>query len=292
VPGDPAAARDAAAKVAAKARLKRVPLAEYAKFLQEAGERERRTIYRFDVRTPQEYRAGHLPGFRLAPGGQLVQETDVFAPVRGARILLADFDDVRAPMTGSWLAQMGWEVHLLEMTGTVPELETGDWRAAMPAVPLVECIAAEDLAPLVEAGEVTVVDLAPSPTYKAGHIPGAFFALRTDLDAVLRDIAHRRIVLTSPDGVLAAFARAEIQAPPGVQLSVLSGGTAAWLEKGFALDTGTPRFLSSPNDVYRRPYEGTDNPATAMQAYLDWEFGLVEQLARDGTHGFWTIGSE
>jgi hypothetical protein len=23
-----------------------------------------------------------------------------------------------------------------------------------------------------------------------------------------------------------------------------------------------------------------------MQAYLDWEFGLVEQLKRDGTHGF------
>ncbi len=23
-----------------------------------------------------------------------------------------------------------------------------------------------------------------------------------------------------------------------------------------------------------------------MQAYLDWEFGLVAQLERDGTHGF------
>jgi hypothetical protein len=23
-----------------------------------------------------------------------------------------------------------------------------------------------------------------------------------------------------------------------------------------------------------------------MQGYLDWEFGLVEQLGRDGTHGF------
>jgi hypothetical protein len=23
-----------------------------------------------------------------------------------------------------------------------------------------------------------------------------------------------------------------------------------------------------------------------MRAYLEWEFGLVEQLARDGTHGF------
>jgi hypothetical protein len=26
-----------------------------------------------------------------------------------------------------------------------------------------------------------------------------------------------------------------------------------------------------------------------MQAYLDWEFGLVQQLERDGTHGFYVI---
>ncbi len=47
------------------------------------------TVYRFDVRTPEEYSEGHTPGFRNAPGGQLVQETDVFAPVRGALIVLA-----------------------------------------------------------------------------------------------------------------------------------------------------------------------------------------------------------
>ena len=67
----------------------------------------RRTVYRFDVRSPEEYEAGHPPGFRSAPGGQLVQETDVYAPVRGARIVLFDDDGVRAAMTGSWLAQMG-----------------------------------------------------------------------------------------------------------------------------------------------------------------------------------------
>jgi hypothetical protein len=39
-------------------------------------------------------------------------------------------------------------------------------------------------------------------------------------------------------------------------------------------------------DVYKRPYEGTDNAAAAMQAYLEWEYGLVAQLERDGTHGF------
>ena len=37
---------------------------------------------------------------------------------------------------------------------------------------------------------------------------------------------------------------------------------------------------------YIRPYEGTDNPHEAMQGYLDWEFGLVDQLGRDGTHHF------
>ncbi|EPN56341.1 rhodanese-like protein, partial [Pseudomonas syringae pv. actinidiae ICMP 18807] len=42
-------------------------------------------------------------------------------------------------------------------------------------------------------------------------------------------------------------------------------------------------------DRYRRPYEGTDAPREAMQAYLDWEYGLVDQLGRDGTHGFYVI---
>jgi len=73
-----------------------------------------RTLYRFDVRDAEEYAAGHLPGFRHYPGGQLVQETDMAAPVRGARILLTDDRCVRADMTASWLAQMGWEVYVLE----------------------------------------------------------------------------------------------------------------------------------------------------------------------------------
>ena len=36
------------------------------------------------------------------------------APVRGARILLTDDRGVRADMTASWLAQMGWEIYVLD----------------------------------------------------------------------------------------------------------------------------------------------------------------------------------
>jgi len=55
------------------------------------------------------------------------------------------------------------------------------------------------------------------------------------------------------------------------------------------METGTERWLSSPLDTYRRPYEGTDVAPEAMQAYLEWEYGLVQQLRRDGTHGFFVL---
>jgi rhodanese-related sulfurtransferase len=137
----------------------------------------RRTLYRFDVRTSEDYAAGHIPGFRHYPGGQLVQEIDMAAPVRGARILLTDDMGVRADMTASWLAQMGWEAYVLE-----------------------------------------------------GGYEGA-------------------------------------------------------------LEVGPPQVLPKPDPshCYRRPYEGTDVDRAAMQAYLDWEYGLVEQLRRDATHGFFVI---
>jgi rhodanese-related sulfurtransferase len=136
-----------------------------------------RTLYRFDVRSVEDYAAGHIKGFRHYPGGQLVQEVDMAAPVRGARILLTDNMGLRADMTASWLAQMGWETYVLD----------GGYDGRL---------------------EIGPPDVLPKP-----------------------DPAHR----------------------------------------------------------YRRPYEGTDVDPRAMQAYLDWEFGLVEQLRRDATHGFFVI---
>ncbi len=167
-------ARGYARNVAYRAGVKRIGWAE----LERLKADQARTLYLYDVRQPAQFAAGHIPGFRNAQGGQLVQETDHFAPVRGARIVLADNLGARADMTASWLAQMGWDVLVLDANWSEVSRETGT------------------------------------------------------------------------DG-----------APP-------------------------PR---GPEGRYKRPYEGTDNKAAAMQAYLDWEYGLVDQLARDGTHGFYVI---
>jgi len=167
--GAAANARD----VAYRAGVRRLDMQDFAALAAQT----RRTLYCFDVRDAEEYASGHLGGFRHYAGGQLVQEIDMAAPVRGARIVLSDDKNIRADMTASWLAQMGFEVFVLD---------------------------------------------------------GGY------------------------DG---------------------------------ALETGAPVVLPKPDPAHRyiRPYEGTASSAEKMQAYLDWEFGLVEQLRRDGTHGFFVI---
>jgi hypothetical protein len=69
-------------------------------------------------------------------------------------------------------------------------------------------------------------------------------------------------------------------------LRVLAGGTDAWRADGFPIESGRETWTSPPIDVYKRPYEGTDNAREQMQAYIDWELGLVAQLANDGVSNF------
>lgn len=167
-------ARMRAEDVAYRSGVKRLSRADMGHLQAETS----RTVYRFDVRLPEQFALRPRAEFRNAPGGQLVQETDMFAPVRGARIVLADDLGAQASMTASWLAQMGWEVFVLD-----DPLETPPSGGA--------------------------VAVEPPPRSRSGR--------------------------------------------------------------------------------YRRPYEGVDSTVSAMQAYLDWEAGLVDQLARDGTHGFFVI---
>ena len=135
--------------------------------------------------------------------------------------------------------------------------------------------------------DTVVIDLATSPRHAAGHVPGAWFVVRARLTEALQRLpSGGPLVLTSCDSALAHYAAADLAGLSDRPVAVLSGGTSAWQAAGLPIESGVVRATEEVDDVYKRPYEGTDNAAAAMQAYLDWEFGLVEQLARDGTHGF------
>ncbi|WP_034950346.1 rhodanese homology domain-containing protein [Erwinia oleae] len=247
-----------------------------------------RTVYLFDVRDASEYVAGHLPGARHVPGGQLVQETDHYASVRGARIVLVDDDGVRANMSASWLAQMGWDVAVLEQVGQQDLSEKGNRSPTLPALPTQNEVAPAGLAGWLDQGNTQVLDFTTSANYVKGHIPGAAWLQRSllTLSGSTALPAASRYVVTCGSSMLARFAVAELAALTGKPVWVLQGGNAAWKEAGLPLEQGETLLLQSRNDRYRRPYEGTDVTPDAMQAYLDWEFGLIAQLDKDGTHGF------
>lgn len=249
-----------------------------------------RTTYLFDVRSPEEFAQGTLAGFRSAPGGQLVQETDFFAAVRGARIVLADDDGIRALMTASWLRQMNWEVWVIDGLRSTDFQSPAHTPVKRPPQPVCQRTPPSELAAWLKGGDTVVLDFTTSANYVKRHIPTARHVLRTDLPRVLPSLAGaQRIVLTCGSSLLAGYAAGDVQALSEQPLYVLEGGTQAWIDAGQPLETGETALLSPRIDRYRRPYEGTDNPVAAMQAYLDWEYGLVAQLAKDASHGFFVL---
>ena len=290
--GDLSAAREGAGALAARSRVRRIDDATLNEWLADS----RRTTYRFDVRGASEYARAHRPGFRHAPGGQLVQETDHHAPVRGARLVLSDDDGIRAPLAAAWLAQMGWEVAVLP-PDEAAHTATGPDVAPQPDSPPVATVTPAQLAEWRAADadrehpETVVIDVAPSITYLVRHIPGAWWSPRARLAEALRTVIppSRRVVLTGNLGVLPRFVAADLAAElaaEGRELLVLEGGTTAWFDAGHPIESANPRLAFPRDDRYRRPYEGTDHPHAAMQAYIDWEFSLLAQLDRDGTHFF------
>lgn len=252
------------------------------------AEAHKKTLYILDVRTPEEYEDGHLPGVRSAPGGQLVQETDNHIAVWGARIVLVDDNGIRATMTASWLKQMGWtDVAVMTMDSVADAPESG------PYVPLalgfdpssVSRIDVDTLHGNVEAGSVTVVDFNDSRRYKQGHIPGAYFSTRARLRTALANFPDTTpLVFTSPDGLLAGLAAADMASDRKV--FVLDGGTQAWIDAGHSLEEGATNMADAEDDVWLSARERGKNREDAMREYLAWEIDLVNQMATDDDHRF------
>jgi len=248
-----------------------------------------RSLYLLDVRDPAEYAAGHMPGSRNAPGGQLVQSTDAWVAVRRGRIVLIDDTGVRARMTGGWLRQLGgWEVYVLEgglAAGLTTTPSEPDW-ANLAGETTGQAIAAGELA---KAADVRVVQLSRSLDFREAHIPGAIWGVRTRLGSLASRLAGAKtIVLAAPDEAYARMAVDEAQrVAPQAHIQVLRGGLAAWRAAGlpFAADRRTPADADCI-DAYLRPYDRNDGVEAAMREYLSWEIDLVDDIKRDGDARF------
>ena len=277
-------ARAAAARVAQRFNVRTIDGATLARWRAEADER---SLYVFDVRTREEYEAGHLPDARWIAGGQLVQTTDEEIGTLRSRIVVVDDDGVRATMTASWLAQMGWrDAVVLEGGIEGHSLETG--MIAPPVLGLDEGradgVTPDALAAALDRGEAEVVDVSLSRTYRSGHIPGARHGVRARLDRNLADRPPERLlIVTADDEALARLAAADLAEALDAPVRYLEGGNGGWTAAGYPLTSADLAFLDEPDDVRVRVNEAEGGMEKAMNDYLTWEIGLVDDVARDGT---------
>ncbi len=290
-PPSPAALDIARERTAAVAKKYGISFVDAATLDAWRGEADAQTLYIFDVRQPEEFAAGHIPGSRSAQGGQLVQATDEYAAVRGARFVLVDDTEARAIMTAHWLKQMGLP-HVYVLRGGLGGsgfgargLERGEVPPALPPLPAVPSIKAPALADrLAATPPPLLLNVGVSKTHRKGHIPGAVWVARGYLERAKAAYPEAKdIVITADSDAHARFA-AEDAAKlwPGAAVSALEGGTPAWQAAEFSLEEGMPVALCAEDDVWYKPYTDINAKPEAMKGYFDWEFGLVERIKNDG----------
>src|SRR5882672_9843108 len=248
--------------------------------------RTQETVYLIDVRTQEEYAAGHIPGFRWFPGGQAVQRSDDVAVVHNCPIVFTCDRIARATLIASWYRQMGFhEVYAVE-GGTAAwassglALETGltesppfGLEAARSQVRLLSPQALQTSTPSV------VIFVDTSQDFSRGHVPGAHCVPRGWLELRINEAAPTRetpVAVTCLDGRNAALAGATLKELGYQSVAVLEGGMAAWQAAGLPVEKGLAGVMAPPNDVV---LSGPDRNFADMMNYLRWEEALGSKYA-------------
>ncbi len=246
--------------------------------------RDRESVYLIDVRTEEEYREGHIPGFRWFPGGQAVQRSDDIAVVKNTAIVFACDGKVRSTVAASWYRQLGVDEVYAVAGGT------NAWAAA--GLALEQGIAEDAPLRLSKAQErvslVTAQELNDQPAeatifvdtsqdFARGHVPGAHWVPRGWLEVQIGGPApgkSTRITVTANDSTNAVLAAAALLDMGYENVSALDGGMPAWRQAGLPVEAGLSGVMGAPNDLVA---SGPDRNYADMMNYLRWETALGEK---------------
>lgn len=251
-----------------------------------------RTLYLIDVRTAEEFQAGHLAGSIWVPGGELTGCTEDHLATRNARLCLVDDNGARATTCAVWLMQMGWPDVAVLADGLTGHDLVGGPETDVAVRPLYEppAVAVGD----IDLDRVTVIDVSASSAYMQGHIPGAWWCVRSALPEALDQISGTGLcVVMSNDDLLSRHAASDLRALGFKNVAYLMGGTAAWLAGGNSVSQGMTKPLIDLRDVFVDfAVMPGDVPEDVIQSYnntVAWRAQLLEQFHRDGTVQFCNI---
>jgi rhodanese-related sulfurtransferase len=280
-----AAAEEYAARLADEDGVRYLDVAAVQAMLDERGEK---TCYFVDVRTTAEYTAGHIPGFRWFPGGQVVQRSDDVLVVKNCPVVFCCDGKARATFIASWYRQFGFEEVYAVDGGSVAwtdsgrQLETGSGDSSVTGLEearaQVKLVSPQEL----EADKpASIIFVETSADFSSGHVPGARWVPRGSLELEIVGIAPDKaasIAVTCNNGENAALAGATLKALGYQNVSVLDGGMAAWRKAGLGVEQGLTGVMRSPTDVV---VSGPERNFADMMNYLRWETALGEKYAAD-----------
>ncbi len=235
------------------------------------------SLYCLDVRTPEEFAAGHHPLAQSAPGGQLVQATDRWIAVRNARIALIDDTGLRAALTALWLRAMGHRPFVVRSEDPETTRQSAARAAEAPPQPALPVMPAADLRERLAQNRVQVIDLRPSASFRRGHIAGALWSIRPRLAGLTLE-PSRPLALTAETPALAALAAIDLREMGPEEPVFVAPDEAAWREAGLALEESTGPSDADAIDYLFFVHGRHDGDKAAMRAYLAWELALIGQL--------------
>ena len=241
-------------------------------------------VYLIDVRTQEEYSAGHIPGFTWFPGGQVVQRSDDVAVVKNAPIIFACDKYSRSTLVASWYRQMGVEEVYAVDGGTQAWVAAGlELERGNPESTVFGLEEAKAKARLVSPQELhdspnsIILFVDTSQEFSRGHVPGARWVPRGWLELQIAGAAPSKdspVAVTCADGRLSILAASTLSALGYRNVSTLDGGMAAWQKAGLEVEVGLTGVTRAPTDVL---YSGPDRNYADMMHYLRWETALGEK---------------
>ena len=249
---------------------------------------DKRTLFLIDIRTEREYLAGHLADAVHAPGGQLVQATDAWCGVWGARVVLVDdIPNSRSAMAAHWLKQMGWDVHILD--GSLIQKiakEKGSKKNQFHQNAEYKKISCLELMKKIENNTVVIVDVGNSMDYREQHIPGATWCPRARI-STLQIPRDKDVVVYSDSEERSRLAAIDLSEVTDRTVILLEAGRQGWLASDLPVETSPdiPKDSDCIDYLFWVSRRHMGNNAAA-RAYLQWEENLPAQIRADGDARF------
>jgi hydroxyacylglutathione hydrolase len=188
-----------------------------------------------DVRTADEFGAGHVPGsMNIGLGGQFASWAGTLIPMTAPIVLLAESEE-KAGEARMRLARVGLENIKGHLAGGMEA-----WKEAGFEMAIIPQISVADLKHLIESrSDLQVLDVRRPAEYESGHVPHAVTSplskLRESLSLLAFDPVKTTTVICA-GGYRSSAATSLLQAAGFTDLLNVTGGTTAWIKAGYEVE--------------------------------------------------------